>query len=109
MKTYVAASTTVNSEKWRKRLQKVLRNYELYLFLLPAFVVIVLFEYAPMYGVQIAFKDFYGLEIKYPRARRNRDGKPYGYEWFQQNKKKPLPTAQEVNSNDRNKVLDGWS
>jgi CRISPR-associated protein (TIGR03986 family) len=59
--------------------------------------------------VILAFKDFYGLEIKYPRARSKRDGKPYGYEWFQQNKKKPLPTAQEVNSNDQRKVLDGWS
>nr|HID57699.1 TIGR03986 family CRISPR-associated RAMP protein [Desulfobacterales bacterium] len=38
--------------------------------------------------VMLAFKNFHGLEIKYPRARSKRDGKPYGYEWFQQNKKK---------------------
>ncbi len=57
--------------------------------------------------VMLAFKDFHSLEIKYPSARSKRGGKPYGYEWFQQNKKKPLPTVQKVNQND--KVLDGWS
>jgi putative aldouronate transport system permease protein len=34
------------------------RHY--YLLLLPAFVYICLFSYAPLYGLQIAFKDFYG-------------------------------------------------
>lgn len=33
-------------------------NYDLYLFLLPAIAVIFVFAYIPMYGVQIAFKDF---------------------------------------------------
>ncbi len=66
-------------------------------------------QYIQDLKVMLAFKDFYGLEIKYPRARSKRDGKPYGYEWFQRNKRKSLPTAQEVNSNDQRKVLDGWS
>ncbi|MCM1543634.1 MAG: ABC transporter permease subunit [Blautia sp.] len=34
------------------------KNYELYLFVLPAFVVLVIFNYIPIYGLQIAFKDF---------------------------------------------------
>jgi putative aldouronate transport system permease protein len=34
------------------------RHY--YLLLLPAFAYICLFSYAPLYGLQIAFKDFYG-------------------------------------------------
>ncbi|MFD0711922.1 ABC transporter permease [Paenibacillus sp. GCM10027626] len=34
------------------------KNYELYLFLLPAVAFILIFHYAPIYGVQIAFKDF---------------------------------------------------
>ena len=34
------------------------RNYMLYLFILPVMVYIVIFHYAPMYGIQIAFKDF---------------------------------------------------
>jgi putative aldouronate transport system permease protein len=41
----------------RKRIRK---NYEMYLFLLPAVVWYVLFQYGPMYGVQIAFRDFSG-------------------------------------------------
>ena len=34
------------------------RNYQLYLLILPAFASVVLFSYVPMYGVQIAFKNF---------------------------------------------------
>ena len=34
------------------------RNYMLYLFLLPAFVYLVLFHYWPIYGIQIAFRNF---------------------------------------------------
>lgn len=38
---------------WRRALEM----RELYLFLLPALIVVLLFRYGPMYGVQIAFKD----------------------------------------------------
>jgi len=34
------------------------RNWALYLFILPAFLYFLIFAYVPMYGVQIAFKDF---------------------------------------------------
>lgn len=34
------------------------RNYDLYLMILPAMVMLFIFSYAPMYGLQIAFKDF---------------------------------------------------
>ena len=34
------------------------RNYMLYLFLLPACLYIALFNYGPLYGIQIAFKNF---------------------------------------------------
>jgi putative aldouronate transport system permease protein len=40
---------------WRKELRK---NYELYFFVLPAVVSVFLFCYLPIYGIQIAFKDF---------------------------------------------------
>lgn len=36
----------------------VRRNWELYLFLLPTLVFYILFHYVPMYGVQIAFKNY---------------------------------------------------
>lgn len=34
------------------------RDYQLYLLCLPALVYIILFDYVPMYGIQLAFKDF---------------------------------------------------
>lgn len=40
---------------WKHDLKK---NYQLYLFLLPAVITVFLFNYLPMYGIQIAFKDF---------------------------------------------------
>lgn len=39
---------------WRR----MLKNYELYIFLLPAIVYFFIFCYMPMYGVQIAFRNF---------------------------------------------------
>ena len=38
------------------------RNYELYLMTLPVVVYFIIFAYWPMYGVQIAFKDFNPLQ-----------------------------------------------
>jgi putative aldouronate transport system permease protein len=37
---------------------KILDNYQLYLFLLPTLAYFLIFHYIPMYGVTIAFKDF---------------------------------------------------
>jgi len=37
---------------------RIKRDYELYLFLLPIVLIYLLFRYYPMYGVQIAFKEF---------------------------------------------------
>ena len=39
---------------WRR----MKKNYVLYLLLLPAVIYIILFHYAPMYGVQMAFRDY---------------------------------------------------
>ena len=33
-------------------------HWILYLFLLPAFILVLLFRYLPIYGMQIAFKDY---------------------------------------------------
>lgn len=38
--------------------KEIVRNWELYLFILPAVIYFFIFHYMPMYGVQIAFKDF---------------------------------------------------
>lgn len=42
----------------KKRWQKVWRNWELYLFIAPAFLYFLIFHYGPMYGIQIAFKNY---------------------------------------------------
>lgn len=36
----------------------MLQNWELYLFIAPAFFYFLIFHYGPMYGIQIAFKNF---------------------------------------------------
>jgi len=46
-----AASKT----SWRKR---IMHNWELYLFVAPCMLYFLIFHYLPMYGVQIAFKNF---------------------------------------------------
>jgi putative aldouronate transport system permease protein len=46
----------------RKKLAAITRNYELYLFLLPTLLYFLIFKYGPMYGVQIAFKNFLASE-----------------------------------------------
>lgn len=49
--------TTIR-HKGRRMIRYLSSHWELYLFLLPAIVYILLYCYYPMYGVQIAFKDF---------------------------------------------------
>jgi putative aldouronate transport system permease protein len=42
-----------------QRARRIFRsNYQLYILMLPAIVATLIFAYGPMYGVQIAFKDF---------------------------------------------------
>lgn len=38
--------------------RNILRNWQLYIFVLPALAYFIIFHYIPMYGVQIAFKNF---------------------------------------------------
>ncbi len=45
--------------EWLKyQLKRVFSSWQLYVLLLPGIVYIFLFSYLPMYGIQIAFKDF---------------------------------------------------
>lgn len=46
------------AERRKKTLKLMKKNWLLYVFLLPAILYIVLFCYAPMYGIQIAFKNY---------------------------------------------------
>ncbi|MCR8641138.1 ABC transporter permease subunit [Paenibacillus sp. N1-5-1-14] len=38
--------------------KRMLQNWELYVFIAPAFFYFLIFHYGPMYGIQIAFKNF---------------------------------------------------
>lgn len=38
------------------------RNYQMYLLCLPAIIYLIIFNYFPMYGVQLAFKDFIAID-----------------------------------------------
>ena len=61
---------------WKKTWQLMKRNWILYLFLLPAVVYIGTFMYAPMYGLQIAFKNYApGVGIW--------DSPWVGFQWFE--------------------------
>lgn len=43
-------------------LKKMSKNWELYLFLLPTLAYFFIFKYIPMYGLQIAFKNFIAVD-----------------------------------------------
>lgn len=56
----MSTATQQKEAKSKKKLgsSKILQNWQLYIFILPAFLYFLIFHYIPMYGVQIAFKDF---------------------------------------------------
>ena len=62
-----------SANTWKKDIKK---NCELYLFLIPAVVSVFIFNYLPMYGIQIAFKDF-------KPARGILGSKFVGLKWFE--------------------------
>ena len=50
---------TVKHRSFWSRLKKDMRtNWRLYVLILPALAALIMFRYAPMYGLQIAFKNF---------------------------------------------------
>jgi putative aldouronate transport system permease protein len=50
--------TLLQARYWRKAGRRLLADWRLYVLLLPAVAYFVVFCYFPMYGVQIAFRDF---------------------------------------------------
>jgi putative aldouronate transport system permease protein len=49
---------TINYQGTASLGRRISRNWELYLFLIPAIVYLFIFNYMPMYGVQIAFRNY---------------------------------------------------
>ncbi|SDX35627.1 carbohydrate ABC transporter membrane protein 1, CUT1 family [Paenibacillus sp. PDC88] len=58
IKTVRRQQTMSRPKSSRKQWQKIWRNWELYLFIAPAFLYFLIFHYGPMYGIQIAFKNY---------------------------------------------------
>ena len=58
------AALSAKPEKFKKKItaayviKRLKESWQLYLLLLPAFIYVVIFSYGPMYGIQIAFKNF---------------------------------------------------
>ena len=75
-----AAPSVELTDKQKKKQQTVKlikQNYQLYFFLIPAVVFIALFMYGPLYGIQIAFKNYRpGLGIW--------GSEWIGFKWFSQ-------------------------
>ena len=68
---------------WLRVLKKVLSDWQLYVLIAPAVVYIFLFNYMPMYGVQIAFKNF--------KPSKGIWGSPWvGLKYFEKFVKNPL-------------------
>lgn len=59
---FMSLSKCENNDRKFKRLRYMKDNYQLYLFILPALLLTIIFKYVPMYGTLIAFKDFNGLK-----------------------------------------------
>ncbi len=68
------SSTECSKRKFLKLKGDIVKNWLLYLFLLPCLTYIILFNYIPLYGIQIAFKDF--------RAVLGIWGSPFADPWF---------------------------
>ena len=51
-------SNSYYATKFSKNIKQMKAHYQLYLFALPAIIYFLIFKYLPMYGVQIAFRDF---------------------------------------------------
>ena len=64
-----------NQKKRKNVLKKLNKNKEIYLLLLPSFVLLLLFIYIPMYGVVMAFQDYNYVDGFF--------GSPWvGFKWF---------------------------
>ena len=78
MKSAAAASPAASAKAKERsyKLKMIGRNWDLYLLILPTVVFFIIFKYVPMYGIQIAFRDF--------KASRGITGSEWvGLYWFE--------------------------
>lgn len=55
---YLSAQKVFRKKQIQERRKRIIRNKYLYLMLLPVIIYFIVFKYAPMYGLLIAFKNF---------------------------------------------------
>lgn len=55
------AMRTIRANHRRQYFQRMKSSWQQYTLILPAIAAVFLFHYIPIYGVQIAFKDFRNL------------------------------------------------
>lgn len=53
-----AAPANAKSKSRSRKIKMICRNWDLYLLIFPTVLFFIIFKYIPMYGVQIAFRDF---------------------------------------------------
>lgn len=71
-KTSIAKTPRLKSSLW----QRIKENWQLYLLLLVPVIITIIYKYIPMYGIQIAFRDF--------KASKGYLGSEWiGFEWFE--------------------------
>lgn len=71
-KISVAKTPRLKSSLW----QRIKENWQLYLLLLVPVIITIIYKYIPMYGIQIAFRDF--------KASKGYLGSQWvGFEWFE--------------------------
>jgi putative aldouronate transport system permease protein len=58
MKVASRGATRTQTGYFARLGQNIATHYELYLFMIPALVAVFVFLYIPMYGIQIAFRDY---------------------------------------------------
>lgn len=73
----ILSKKELSRKKRKKKLKNIVIGWELYLFLLPAFIYFVVFHYVPLYGLLIAFKNYIPTVGVW--------GSPWvGFQWFDQ-------------------------
>lgn len=59
MKTGTGSTQAITS---KQKYNRIIRNWQLYIILLPTLLYFAIFHYGPMFGVQIAFKDYLAVK-----------------------------------------------
>ena len=62
MSTNVSAVQKGEASAWTRIKRQFARDWQLYLFVLPGVIYYVIFHYLPLYGIQIAFKDYKAVQ-----------------------------------------------